>query len=83
MDCYEAECALARCRISDLGRDPDDFSFVMSLLPPDPDAGGMYTVQYDVKITSRATAKSITVTGGIGWDWVSVAAAAIDAGKLD
>jgi len=38
MDSYEAECALARRRISELGRDPDDFSVVMSLLPPDPDA---------------------------------------------
>jgi hypothetical protein len=83
MDTYEAECVLARSRISELGRDPDDFSFDISLLPPDPDAGGMYTVQYDVKISSRATAKSMSATGGIGWDWVSVAAAAIDAGKLD
>jgi len=83
MDSYEAELAVARRRIAELGRDSDDFSFSMSLLPPDPDAGGMYTVQYEVEVRNRATAKSMSATGGIGWDWVSAATGAIEEGKLD
>jgi len=83
MELYEAELEAARRRIAELGRNPDDFSFSMSLLPPDPDAGGMYTVQYEVEIRNQITAKSMSATGGIGWDWVSAAAGAIKEGKLD
>jgi len=83
MDAYEAELAAARRRIAELGRNPDEFSFSMSPLPPDPDGGGMYTVEYEVGVQNNTTAKSMSATGGIGWDWVSAVTGAIEKGRLD
>jgi hypothetical protein len=42
----------------------------MEYLPPDPDGGGMFTVQYLIEITETATGKTKSLIGGIGSHWV-------------
>lgn len=70
MEQYESELADALKRLAEMGRDKDEFLFEMAFLPPDPDGAGMFTVEYEVKITHQSTLKSLTETGGIGWKWV-------------
>jgi hypothetical protein len=65
------------------GRNAEGFSFDLSQLPPDPDGGGMYTVQYEVKITNNRTSKFMTVIGGIGSRWLDEFGRALEDGYFD
>ncbi len=67
---YESELPDAKARIAATGRDPEDYTFEMEYLPPDPDGGGMFTVQYAVQITQAKSGKDRTLIGGIGMHWV-------------
>jgi hypothetical protein len=79
---YETELADAKKRLAAAGRNPDDFSFEMTIQPPDPDGGGMWTVRYDVQITDKTTGKSYTPTGGIGLRWVDAFEDALKSGRF-
>ena len=70
MELYETELGDARARIAASGREPEHFTFAMEYLPPDPDGGGMFTVQYLIEITQTATGKTKGLIGGIGMHWV-------------
>ena len=70
MELYEAELADARGRITAVGMDPGEFAFAMEYLPPDPDGGGMFTVQYAIDIIRQSTGKTRTLIGGISMHWV-------------
>ena len=37
MDLYETELPDAKARLAAMGRNPEDYSFEMEFLPPDPD----------------------------------------------
>ena len=82
MDSYEKEVDDARRRLAELGCNPEDFTFSMSMLPPDPDGGGMYTVEYEIEIRNETTSRTLTVTGGIGWHWVDELVRAVLEGRL-
>lgn len=71
MSLHESEIEQARKIVADAGRNPDDFSFAVEFLPPDPDGAGMFTVQYEVRIAERTTDKALTLIGGIGMNWVA------------
>lgn len=70
MELYESELPDARARIAAAGRNPEDFTFAMEYLPPDPDGGGMFTVQYLIEIAETANGKTKSLIGGIGMHWV-------------
>ena len=70
MELYETELPVAKAKIAAAGRNPDDFSFTMEYLPPDPDGAGMFTVHYEVLVTDAASGKSASMIGGIGMGWV-------------
>jgi hypothetical protein len=70
MGMYEDELEQAIQRLEANGRAKDDFSFEMSYLEPDPDGGGMFTVQYQIQILDKTTDKGLLAIGGIGSDWV-------------
>ncbi|MEO6717206.1 MAG: hypothetical protein ABIM50_08170 [Novosphingobium sp.] len=70
MELYEAELADAKARLAAAGRAPEQFNFAMEYLPPDPDGGGMFTVQYLIEIAETATGKTKGLIGGIGMHWV-------------
>ena len=83
MELYEMERDDALARIRAHGGLADDYSFEMEYLPPDPDGGGMFTVQYEIKVTNTRTAKSKTLIGGIGMRWVDRFEAALEDGFFD
>lgn len=83
MEIYEMELEKAIQRLEANGRDKDDFSFEMSYLPPDPDGGGMFTVQYQIVITDKKTSNSLLAIGGIGSDWVGYFEEALKEGHFD
>jgi hypothetical protein len=83
MELYDRELEEAAKRIAAAGREPDDFAFNRSFLPPDPDGGGMFTVRYEVEIANRKTDKALTAVGGIGLDWVGDFEEALAAGYFD
>jgi len=83
MEPYEIELDQARRRITASGRDPAAFKFDMSYVPPDADAAGMFTIQYEVNILNTATTKSLSVIGGIGSDWVTSMENALNKGHFD
>ncbi|NND49850.1 MAG: hypothetical protein HKN60_06325 [Rhizobiales bacterium] len=70
MQQHEPEVEDAKKRLAAQGRNPDDFSFDVKYLPPDPDGGGMFTVTYEVTIADSKSGKEMTTLGGIGYDWV-------------
>ena len=70
MELYESELAQAKARIAATGQSPDQFTFAMEYLPPDPDGGGMFTVQYEVRIAHAKSGNSKRLIGGIGMGWV-------------
>jgi hypothetical protein len=70
MELYDMELAKAREVLIAKGRDPADFTFEQEFLEPDPDGGGMFTVQYAVLITDTRSGKTMAPIGGIGMDWV-------------
>lgn len=83
MELYEIEHADAVRKISDHGKNVEEFLFDMSYLAPDPDGAGMFTVQYEVTITNRVTSKSLTLLGGIGSKWPDDFEYALQAGYFD
>ena len=83
MEMYEMELEQAIKRLEANGRDKDDFSFEMSYLPPDPDGGGMFTVQYEIRILNKKTDKGLLAIGGIGSDWVGYFEEALTEGHFD
>lgn len=83
MEQYQIELADALERIAAFGRNREDFSFEMAYLPPDPDGGGMFTVQYEVRISNRNTSKNLRTIGGIGWNWVDRFEKALRDGHFD
>ena len=83
MELYESELALAKARIAASGRDPEDFTFEMEYLPPDPDGGGMFTVQYLIEIAKTATGKTKSLIGGIGMHWVDLFEELVKEGYFD
>jgi hypothetical protein len=83
MELYDMEREKAIELLRASGRDPDDFSFEIQYLPPDPDGGGMFTVRYEVTVTERKTGKAMGSIGGIGLDWVGDLADALKEGQFD
>lgn len=83
MELYAMEREKAGRLVEAQGRSPDDFVFTVAYLPPDPDGGGMFTVRYEVTIESARTGKGLVTIGGIGLDWVSDFAEALDEGHFD
>ena len=83
MELYESEMPDARARIAASGRNPDDFTFEMEYLPPDPDGGGMFTVQYLVQIANTATGKTRDLIGGIGMHWTDRFEELVNEGHFD
>jgi hypothetical protein len=80
---YEDELEKAIERLEANGRDKDDFAFDMSYMEPDPDGGGMFTVQYEIRILNRKTDKGLLAVGGIGSDWVGYFEDALKEGFFD
>ena len=83
MDLYESELADAKSRIGALGRDAAEFAFEMEYLPPDPDGGGMFTVQYEISAENTRTGKGARFIGGIGMGWVDYFEDALKEGHFD
>lgn len=83
MELYETELPDAKSRIAASGRDPEHFTFDMEYLPPDLDGGGMFTVQYQVRIANTSTGRSKSLIGGIGMGWVESFEAALEDGQFD
>ncbi len=83
MDLYETELPDAKARVAATGRNPEDFSFGMEFLPPDPDGGGMFTVQYEVRVENAKSGKHASFIGGIGMRWVDFFEEAVKAGRFD
>ena len=83
MELYDMELEKARALLTANGRNPEDFTFEREFLEPDPDGGGMFTVQYAVVITNTRTGKEMTPIGGIGMDWVGRFESKLDAGHFD
>jgi len=80
---HEIELDDAKQRLAAHGRDPADFDFALSFQEPDPDGGGMYTVYYDIAVTSRKSGKSAGFVGGIGMGWVEAFEEALKGGEFD
>lgn len=83
MGLYDMELEDAAKRLRDNGKSPDDFTFARTFLEPDPDGGGMFTVQYEVRIANVNTGKEMSAIGGIGWAWVDRFAEALAEGHFD
>ena len=83
MSMYEDELVKAQQLLAASGRDADDFSFEMEFMEPDPDGGGMFTVQYLVTILNTKTKTGLRSIGGIGSDWVGHFKAELDDGYFD
>lgn len=83
MELYESELSDAKARLAALGRDPALFAFEMEFLPPDPDGGGMFTVQYEVTAENTASGKRARFIGGIGMRWVDYFEDAVKDGAFD
>jgi len=83
MEMYEQEKAEAIRRIEAMGRSAGDFTFEAAMLPPDPDGGGMFTVQYEIRIRDTTTDKGLLAIGGIGSDWVGYFEEALSEGFFD
>jgi len=83
MELHEQEMEKAKAVLRSYGKDPDDYQFDVSFLPPDPDGGGMYTVRYTVAVTNTVNNASLELIGGIGLEWVSVFEEAVQAGHFD
>lgn len=79
---YDMELEQAEALLRERGRDPADFSFEREFLEPDPDGGGMFTVQYAVLITHKPSGATMTPIGGIGMDWVGRFANKLDGGTF-
>jgi len=83
MDLYESELEDARTRLTANGRNPEDFEFDAEMLPPDPDGGGMFTVQYEVTVQNLRTEYGAVFIGGIGMHWVDSFEEALKDGAFD
>ena len=82
MEQYQKERARAEADIASAGIDPADFAFEMEYLEPDPDGGGMFTLQYEIRVTRQSTGKTLTLIGGIGSDWVGALGEAVRTGHF-
>lgn len=83
MEQYRKEHEQAVAAIGASGRDPEDFAFAMAYIEPEPDGGGMFTLQYEIRIARQSTGKALTAIGGIGSDWVGYFTAALGQGYFD
>tara|TARA_A100001391_G_scaffold1033_9_gene1553 strand:- start:22709 stop:22960 length:252 start_codon:yes stop_codon:yes gene_type:complete len=83
MEQYQKELSQAVDNLAAAGFDADDFDFEMEYLEPDPDGGGMFTLQYAIQITRKSTGKSLSTIGGIGSDWMGHLDGALKDGHLD
>ena len=83
MEFHEMELEDARKRLAAMGRNPDDYAFELKFLPPDPNGGGMFTVQYEITATNRKTGKSLVGIGGIGIGWADSFETAVKDGRLE
>jgi len=83
MELYQAELKDAKNRLLASGRDPEDFDFAMEYLPPDPDGGGMFTVQYEVRAGNLKSGYGAQFIGGIGMHWVDSFEDALRDGAFD
>ncbi|HKX77278.1 MAG TPA: hypothetical protein VJM34_02030 [Novosphingobium sp.] len=83
MEQYQKERALAEKNIASAGLDPADFTFEMEYLEPDPDGGGMFTLQYEIRVMRQSTGTSLTLIGGIGSDWVGYLDEAVRTGHFN
>jgi len=83
MEQHKPEVEKAKEIIRARGGDPGEFAFDVEYLPPDPDGGGMFTIQYAVTVTRAATGKSFAAIGGIGFDWVGSFDEELEAGHFE
>jgi hypothetical protein len=80
---YDDELVKAHEGLITRGRTPGDYGIEMEFMEPDPDGGGMFTVQYLVTIVNAKTGKGLRSIGGIGNDWVGHFLAEVDEGYFD
>lgn len=83
MSLVETEIAQARKQLALKGKPAGDFEFSINHLPPDPEAGAMFTERYEVTITHVTNGKSLELFGGIDLDWLSSFEEALDEGFFD
>ncbi len=79
----ETELKAAKAQLQARGKTPEDFSFSVTHLPPDPDAVAMFTSRYVVTVTRNSNGQSLDLLGGIGLDWVSNFDEALAEGAFD
>ncbi len=79
---HEKEIDQAREFLAESGRKPDDYSFDVNFMEPDPDGGGMFTVRYEVTVTGPKDGASGQYIGGIGLDWVAAFAEELGEGTF-
>ena len=80
MELFDMELEKANALIEAAGRQPGDFTFKQTHLPPDPDDAVMFTARYEVQIIDRKSGKVLESIGGIGLNWVGVFGAALQDG---
>lgn len=83
MELFDMELEKAAALIEATSRQPGDFTFKQTHLPPDPDDVVMFTARYEVLITDAKSGKSLQTIGGIGLHWVSQFGAALQDGHFD
>lgn len=80
---YEKELAQVVEWLSTRGRNPADFVFEMSYLPPESDDGAMFTLRYMIKITCDPTTRTANLVGGNGLNWATDFAQLLADGYFD
>lgn len=80
---HEKEIDEARQKLAESGRNPDDFSFDVKFMEPDPDGGGMFTVRYEITVSRTGQGTSAEYIGGIGLDWLAVFEDDLGGGAFD
>ena len=69
MEYHEIELEAARSQLKAAGYDRDDFTFRLGFLPPDPDGGGMISVEYQITVANTKSGRVMQGIGGIGMGW--------------
>ena len=83
MTLVDSEIARASQYLARQGKSPEDFVFSVNHLPPDPEAGAMFTERYVVTVTQTGSGKAEEFLGGIGLDWLSSLEEALAEGAFD
>lgn len=79
----ESELKAAQEKLLARGKAPEEFSFSVIHLPPDPEAFAMFTQRYVITVNRISNGHSLDFIGGIGLDWVSSFDEALAEGSFD